>query len=82
MCRAAATGPITNRNLRAVEVQLAQAWNYELAQFAQQIEVKRAEQAERERKVAESEPEVQRTVTEGQGERLRFVCGRIDLDAD
>ncbi len=78
VCRAAATAPITSRNLRAVEVHVAQAWN-ELAKFAEQM---KAEQAESERKVAESGRELQQKVTEGQGERLRYVCGRIDFDED
>ena len=82
VCRAAAAGPITSRNLRAVEVQLAQAWNYELAQFAQKVEVKRAERAEREREEGGSGLEVAVKVPEVEGERARFVCGRIDLDRD
>ena len=85
VCRAAATGPITSRNLRAMEAQVGQVWGYELHKFEAQIEAKRAEQAkqaERERKVAESGREAKQKVTEWEGERLRYVCGRIDLDLD
>lgn len=77
VCRAAATGSITSRNLRATEAQIAQMWSYELHKFEAQIEAKRAEQAER-AKQAERE----RKVAEEQGERLRYVCGKIDFDTD
>lgn len=76
---AAARGHITSRSIRAVEQYVAQMWSHELCRFEAQAEAKRAE---RESKVVERGREVKQKVIEGPGERLRYVCGRIDFDED